>query len=93
MRIDKFLKETGIIKRRSVAKELLDHNHISANDKSVKASYITKKGDIIKIQKGEVSIVLEILDIPQKNLRKDERSEYIRILSRNKELSEFDEGV
>lgn len=88
MRIDKYMKEVGIIKRRSVAKELLECNHIHLTEhdisKTLKASYNVKKGDIISIRKGAVSIVFEVLDIPVRNLKKEDREKYYRMISRDR---------
>ena len=50
MRLDKFLKITRIIKRRTVAKELADNGNISINGEEKKSSYSVKKGDILDIR-------------------------------------------
>ena len=50
MRLDKFLKITRIIKRRTVAKELADNGNISVNGEEKKSSYNIKKGDILEIK-------------------------------------------
>ena len=52
MRIDKFLKVSRIIKRRTVANEACDASHVSVNGRPVKASYDVKEGDIISITFG-----------------------------------------
>lgn len=83
MRIDKYLKETGIIKRRSLAKDLLDNNHIMVDNKPAKASYTIKKGEVIQIQKGQLCIILEVLDIPIRNLKKEERADYYKIIKKD----------
>ncbi|AEH50968.1 RNA-binding S4 domain-containing protein [Pseudothermotoga thermarum] len=49
MRIDKYLKNTRIIKRRTVAQEMINHSRVFVNDKPVKPSYEVKPGDRIKI--------------------------------------------
>lgn len=53
MRLDKFLKVSRIIKRRSVANEVCDAGHISIGGKVVKASYDVKEGDVLEIRFGE----------------------------------------
>ena len=53
MRIDKYLKVSRIIKRRSVANEACDSGRISVNGRPVKASYDVKVGDVIEITLGE----------------------------------------
>ena len=64
MRIDKFLKLSRVIKRRTVANEACDNGRISVNDKIVKASYEVKKGDIVEIRFGDKISRFEILEIP-----------------------------
>lgn len=64
MRIDKFLKLSRVIKRRTVANEACDNGRISVNDKIVKASYEIKKGDIVEIRFGDKVSRFEILEIP-----------------------------
>lgn len=70
MRIDKFLKVSRLIKRRTVANDACDNAHISVNGRTVKASYDVKPGDIIEISFGERVLkvkVLKVLDHVGKN--------------------------
>ncbi len=70
MRIDKFLKVSRLIKRRTVANDACDNAHVSVNGKPVKASYDVKVGDIIEIAFGERVLkarVLKMLDHVGKN--------------------------
>ena len=64
MRIDKYLKESRIIKRRTISNEVCDNNKVFVNDKCVKAHYDVKIGDIIKIQFGEREILHTVESIP-----------------------------
>ena len=64
MRLDKFLKVSRVIKRRTVANEAADNGRIKANGKVVKPSYEIKIGDIIEIQFGKTS-KFEIIQIPK----------------------------
>ena len=64
MRIDKFLKMSRVIKRRTVANEAADNGRISVNGKIVKASYEVKLGDIVEIKFGDKVSKFEILQIP-----------------------------
>ena len=52
MRLDKYLKVSRLVKRRTVANELCDAKHVSVNGKVARASYEIKVGDIIEIQMG-----------------------------------------
>lgn len=65
MRLDKFLKVTKIIKRRTVANEAADNGRVKANGKVVKPSYEVKVGDIIEIQFGNNVSKFEIVQIPK----------------------------
>ena len=64
MRLDKFLKVSRVIKRRTVANEAADSGRISVNGKVVKPSYEVKIGDIIEIKFGDKVSKFEILQIP-----------------------------
>ena len=71
MRLDKFLKVSRIIKRRTIANEAADNGRISVNDKVAKASYDVKVGDIIEIRFGDkVSKykILKIVEHPGKDM-------------------------
>ena len=65
MRIDKFLKLSRVIKRRTVANEACDNGRISVNGKVVKASFEVSKGDIVEIRFGDKTSKFQIIDIPQ----------------------------
>lgn len=63
MRLDKYLKVSRLIKRRTVANDACDSERISVNGKSAKASYNVKVGDIITVAFGAKSISVKVLDI------------------------------
>lgn len=65
MRLDKFLKVSKVIKRRTVANEIADKGRVSVNDKVVKPSYKVKVGDIVEIQFGEKKSKFKIINIPK----------------------------
>ena len=65
MRIDKFLKVSRVIKRRTVANEAADSGRISVNGKVVKPSYEVKTGDIVEIKFGDKTSKFEIIHIPK----------------------------
>lgn len=74
MRLDKFLKVSRLIKRRTIANEACDAGRVLVNDLVAKASVKVKVGDTIEIQFGTKSVKVEILDIQdttKKELAKD----------------------
>lgn len=71
MRIDKYLKISRIIKRRTVAKEACDQERVTINDKTAKAGSDVEVGDIIKIQFGNKSITIKVTEV-RENVRKDD---------------------
>ena len=64
MRLDKFLKMSRVIKRRTVANEAADNGRVSINGKIVKPSYEVKVGDIVEIKFGDKVSKFEIIRIP-----------------------------
>ena len=66
MRLDKFLKVSRVIKRRTVANEAADSGRISVNGKVVKPSYDVKVGDVIEIKFGDKISKFEVLIVPEK---------------------------
>ena len=65
MRVDKFLKVSRIIKRRTVANEVCDAGHVSVGGKPVKASYDVKVGDVLEIRFGEKLSKYEVLNVTE----------------------------
>ncbi len=63
MRLDKYLKVSRLIKRRTVANEACDTSRISVNGKTAKASYDVKLGDVISITFGTKTVNVKVLDI------------------------------
>ena len=63
MRLDKYLKVSRLIKRRTVANEACDGERVSVNGKTVKASYTVKPGDLITVAFGSKSVTVKVLDI------------------------------
>ena len=63
MRLDKYLKVSRIIKRRTVANEACDASHISVNGKRAKASYDVKVGDVIEIGFGQKTLRVRVTDV------------------------------
>lgn len=79
MRLDKFLKVSRIIKRRTVANEACDGGRVSVNGKQVKASYDVKVGDILEISFGTRTVKAEVLNVAEV-VKKDEASMLYRIV-------------
>lgn len=65
MRLDKFLKVSRVIKRRTVANEAADGGRVSVNGKVVKPSYEVKVGDVVEIKFGDKISKFEIIQIPK----------------------------
>ncbi len=71
MRLDKYLKVSRLIKRRTVANEACDNGRISVNGRVVKASYEVKVGDRIEIAMGARTLAVEVVQVAD-NVRKDD---------------------
>ena len=77
MRLDKYLKPTRLIKRRTVANEACDNERVSVNGRPARASYEVKVGDVIAIRFGERTLTVEALSV-QENAGKAEASALYR---------------
>ena len=71
MRLDKYLKVSRIIKRRTVANNACDSEHVKVNGRDAKASYDVKVGDIIEIAFGERVLRVKVKDIKEHTLKND----------------------
>ena len=79
MRVDKFLKVSRLIKRRTVANEACDAGRGLVNDRPAKASAQVKAGDVLEIQFGSKSVRVEVLNV-QETVKKEEAQELYRYL-------------
>ena len=79
MRLDKYLKVSRLVKRRTVANELCDAKHVEVNGKVARASYEVREGDVIAIQMGPNVIRAEVTDVKE-YAKKEEASAMYRIL-------------
>lgn len=79
MRLDKYLKVTRIIKRRTVANNACDAEHVSVNGRQAKASYDVKIGDVIEITFGEKTLKIEVTDVKE-TVGKDLASTLYKVL-------------
>ena len=82
MRLDKYLKVSRIIKRRTVANDACDAGRVTVNGKPAKASYDVKPGDIIEISMGAKKLKAEILAVNE-TVRKEEAALMYKVLSGN----------
>lgn len=79
MRLDKWLKVSRLIKRRTVANEACDSGRVMINDKVAKASAEVKQGDVITISFGNREVKVEVLDV-QETVKKEAAAELFRYL-------------
>ena len=79
MRLDKYLKVSRLIKRRTVANEACDAGRVMVNEKPVKASYNVKMDDVIEIQFGNRSMKVQVTDLSE-TVKKDEAKDMYKIL-------------
>ena len=77
MRIDKYLKVSRLIKRRTLANEVADAGRVLVNDKPAKASYDVKVGDHISIAFGARTVTVEVLAVAEA-VRKDDATAMYR---------------
>lgn len=82
MRLDKYLKVSRIIKRRTIANQLCDAGKVLVNDKIARASYNVKINDIIKISLGDHDTKVEVISI-MPAIKKEEAQSMYRIISSN----------
>jgi ribosomal 50S subunit-recycling heat shock protein len=79
MRLDKFLKVSRLIKRRTIANEACDGERIMVNGRQAKASYQVKVGDVIEIAFGQRTMKVEVLNIAEHVLKNDAAGLYREI--------------
>ena len=79
MRLDKYLKVSRLIKRRTVANEACDAGRVLINDKPAKASAQVKAGDILEIRFGRKNVRVEVLDV-QETVKKEAAAELFQYL-------------
>lgn len=79
MRLDKFLKVSRLIKRRTVANEACDAGRVLVNGKPAKASVKVKEGDVIEIQFGTKNVKVEVLEL-RDTTKKEEAANLFKYL-------------
>lgn len=80
MRLDKYLKVSRLIKRRTVANEACDNDRVLVNGRPARASYEVKIGDVLQIQFGARTVTVEVLQVAEA-VRKDDAACMYRELS------------
>ena len=76
MRLDKYLKVSRIIKRRTVANDACDAEHVMVNGRRAKASYDVKTGDVLEITFGQRTLKLRVLEVKDSVAKADASSMY-----------------
>lgn len=79
MRLDKYLKVSRIIKRRTVANEACDNGRVLVNEKTARASYDVKIGDIITVEFGSRTVKVRVLDVNE-NAKKEQAAYMYEII-------------
>lgn len=79
MRLDKYLKVSRLIKRRTVANEACDGERVMVNGRTAKASYDVKIGDILVIRFGQKTVKVEVLDLSESTKKADAVAMYREI--------------
>lgn len=79
MRLDKYLKVSRLIKRRTLAKEVCDQGRVEINDRAAKASSNVKIGDKLSIRFGQKIVVVRVEDVKE-NARKDEAATLYQVI-------------
>ncbi|MCD7731265.1 MAG: RNA-binding S4 domain-containing protein [Oscillospiraceae bacterium] len=77
MRLDKYLKVTRLIKRRTIANEACDADKIVVNGKTARASYDVKVGDIIEINMGQRPLKVKVLNVTEYATKENAADNYI----------------
>ncbi len=83
MRLDDFLSTVGVVKRRTVAKELARNGLVLVNDRKAKPASQMNIGDIVSIR-GTHPVTIEVLDIPSGSVPKENRDRFFKLLSQGR---------
>lgn len=80
MRLDKFLKVSRVIKRRPIAKIVVDGGKAKINGKVAKAGTVVKTNDILELEYYDKYFKFEILEVPEGNVSKDKSNDLIKVI-------------
>ena len=80
MRLDDYISTVRVIKRRTVAKEMIEGGRVKLNGRAVKPAHNVNVGDIIRVSYPAKYIEIEVTDIPQRSVRKDDCEKFYKRL-------------
>jgi len=80
VRLDKYLKVSRLIKRRTVANEACDGERVSVNGRTVKASYTVKPGDVIDIRFGQRTLKVEVISVTEHATKENASAMYKELI-------------
>ena len=80
MRLDKYMKNVGIVKRRTLAKRLADEGNVEVNERTAKPSTEVSPGDRIRVQIGMQIAEYEVLEVSEQPVPKAKRDDYARMV-------------
>ncbi len=89
MRLDLFLKQTGLVKRRPIAKAMCDSDKIVRNGKAARAGDEVRRHDILVINYGAKTTEVEVLEVPPPVVSRTARHEFYRIVREERDESEL----
>lgn len=92
MRLDKYLKVSRLIKRRTVANDACDAGRVSVNGKAARASYEIKTGDVIEISLGSNRLKVEVLSVAEA-VRKEAAGELYRVIEDSRGKAQADRSM
>ena len=79
MRLDQYLQKTGIVKRRSLAKELCDAGRVTIDGRPVKASHDVKSGEQLSVHFRDRRSSFQVKNVPAGNVKKEDRGDYVQL--------------
>lgn len=80
MRLDDYISTVRVIKRRTVAKEMIEGGRVKLNGRAVKPAHPVSAGDIIRVSYPNRMIEIEVVDVPKRSIRKDDCEKYYKRL-------------
>jgi ribosomal 50S subunit-recycling heat shock protein len=81
VRLDKFLKVTGVIRRRTVAQDVIDASHVLLNGRLAKPASTVRAGDALCIDFGRKVVTYEVLDVPDRPVQRVDPETFVRLVS------------